>query len=86
MLLLVRHHTELFDCTLQPPTQAGSSLAGFSILKMEAIRSSETSVQTRPTRRHIPEDGILLFDCFFTAVVNVKTLKSILLVIFSVKI
>jgi hypothetical protein len=28
-------------------------------LKMEAIRSSETSVHTRSTRRHIPEDGIL---------------------------
>jgi hypothetical protein len=38
---------------------AGSSLADFSPLKMEAIRSSETSVHTRSTRRHIPEDGIL---------------------------
>jgi hypothetical protein len=28
-------------------------------LKMEAIRSSETSVLTGTTRRHIPEDGIL---------------------------
>jgi hypothetical protein len=27
---------------------------------MEAIRSSETSVHTRSTQRHIPEDGILL--------------------------
>jgi hypothetical protein len=26
---------------------------------MEAIRSSETSVHTRSTQRHIPEDGIL---------------------------
>jgi hypothetical protein len=32
----------------------------FSTLKMEAIRSSETSVQsTTSTRRHNPEDGIL---------------------------
>jgi hypothetical protein len=28
-------------------------------LKMEVIRSSETSVNTRPTQRHIPEDDIL---------------------------
>jgi hypothetical protein len=31
----------------------------FSALKMEATRSSETSVFTRCTRRHIPNDGIL---------------------------
>jgi hypothetical protein len=30
-----------------------------STLMMEAIRSSETSVLTRTTRRHIPQDGIL---------------------------
>jgi hypothetical protein len=44
---------------LQPPAHAGSSLADFSTLKMEAIRFSETSAHTRSTRRHIPEDGIL---------------------------
>jgi hypothetical protein len=32
---------------------------GFSTLKMEAILSSETSVHTRSTQRHITEDGIL---------------------------
>jgi hypothetical protein len=37
----------------------GFSLADFYTLKMEAICSSETSVHTRSTRRHIPEDGIL---------------------------
>jgi hypothetical protein len=37
---------------------AGSSLADFSTLKIEAILSSETSVHARPTRRYIPEDGI----------------------------
>jgi hypothetical protein len=31
----------------------------FSTLKIEAIRSSETSVNTRPTQRHIPEGDIL---------------------------
>jgi hypothetical protein len=30
-----------------------------SSLKKEAIDSSETSVLTRPTRRHVPEDYIL---------------------------
>jgi hypothetical protein len=32
---------------------------GFSTLTMEAIPSSETSVHTRSTQRHIPEDGVL---------------------------
>jgi hypothetical protein len=43
----------------QPPAHAGSLPADFSALKMEAIRSFETWVHTRSTRRHIPEDGIL---------------------------
>jgi hypothetical protein len=41
-----------------PPDHAGSSRADFSTLKMEAIRFSEKSVQTRSTRGHNPEDGI----------------------------
>jgi hypothetical protein len=36
-----------------------------STLKIEAIRSSETSVHTRSTRRHIPEDGILQLIYYF---------------------
>jgi hypothetical protein len=44
---------------LQPPAHAGSSLADCYTLKMEAIHSSETSVHTTSTRRHIPEDGLL---------------------------
>jgi hypothetical protein len=36
-----------------------------STLKMEAICSSETSVETqRDTRRHIPENDTLLYACF----------------------
>jgi hypothetical protein len=46
-------------CRLEPPAHTGSSLADFSTMKMEAIRSSETSVNARSTRGHIPEDGIL---------------------------
>jgi hypothetical protein len=43
----------------QPPANADSSLADFCTLKTEAIPSFETSVHTRCTRRHIPEDSIL---------------------------
>jgi hypothetical protein len=39
--------------SLQPPAYAGSSLADFFTLKMEEIRSSETSAHTRSTRRYI---------------------------------
>jgi hypothetical protein len=45
--------------SLQPPAHSGSPLADFSTLEMEAIRSSETSVNTRSAQRHIPEDDIL---------------------------
>jgi hypothetical protein len=45
-------------CRLQS-SHAGSSLTDFSALKMEAIRSSETSVRTRSTLRHIQEDDNL---------------------------
>jgi hypothetical protein len=44
---------------MQPPAHTGSSLADFSTMKMEAIRSSDTSVHTRSTGRDVPEDGIL---------------------------
>jgi hypothetical protein len=46
------------DCSLHPLAHADSSLEDFYTLKMEVMRSSETSVHTRSTRRHIPEDGI----------------------------
>jgi hypothetical protein len=47
------------DCRPQAPTHVDSSLADFSTLKMEEKRSSETSVHTGSTQRHIPDDGIL---------------------------
>jgi hypothetical protein len=42
----------------------------FSTLKMEAICSSETSVDTRTTRRYIPEDGTLQIYLYLTAFVH----------------
>jgi hypothetical protein len=32
------------------------------VMMMEAIRSTEVSILTRATRRHVPEDGILHSD------------------------
>jgi hypothetical protein len=66
-------------CRLQPPAHAGSSLADFSTLNMEAIRSSEMSVQsTTSTRRHTPEDGILYSH-------RRENLKTYILINFHVK-
>jgi hypothetical protein len=48
-----------FKRNVSTTAHAGSSLAKFSTRKMEAIRSSETSVHTKTTRRHIPGNGIL---------------------------
>jgi hypothetical protein len=45
--------------TSEQVAASGSSLANFSTLKMEAIRSSETSLHIRIAVCHIPEDGIL---------------------------
>jgi hypothetical protein len=44
---------------LVPGRSSVSSLADFSTLKIEAISSSETSIHTRNTRHHIPEECIL---------------------------
>jgi hypothetical protein len=66
----------------EEPACSGSSLADFSTLKMETIRSSETSVHTRSTRRHIPEDGILHshrcenLKCYELRTVRIKAMKS----------
>jgi hypothetical protein len=50
---------------LQPPAHSGSRARIFSsTLKMEVMHSSETSVYTISTRRHIPEDGILQLMLF----------------------
>jgi hypothetical protein len=45
-------------------TSNWSTLLILSTVKMEAICSFKTSVLTRATRRHIPEDGIL-FSVYF---------------------
>jgi hypothetical protein len=47
------------QCLHLPPPDAGSPLADFSTMRIEAIRSSETSVNVISTQRHIPEDDIL---------------------------
>jgi hypothetical protein len=62
--------------SLQPHAHAGSSLADFSTLKTEAIRSSERSVYTRSTRRNIPEGGILHFNIglWWTVVLTTVTM------------
>jgi hypothetical protein len=55
-----------------PPPHAASSLADFSTLKLEAIRSSETSVHTISTRCEIPEYGILsVCNCSLTNIPHV---------------
>jgi hypothetical protein len=60
-------------------------------LKMEAIHSSETSVHTRSTQRHIPEDGILHRNAnfffqkqYFSLRIRVLTLYRIYLNFFAV--
>jgi hypothetical protein len=45
--------------SLLPPAHTGFSLADFSTLKMEVIRSPETLADTGSTQHNIPEDGIL---------------------------
>jgi nitrogen-specific signal transduction histidine kinase len=52
-----RNQHEQLLISLSAAAHAGSSLADFlfsSTLKLEAIRSSETSVNTISARRHIP--------------------------------
>jgi hypothetical protein len=53
--------------SLRPPAEAGSSLADFSILKMEAIRSYETSVDARSIQRHTPKDEIIQAAACFSS-------------------
>jgi hypothetical protein len=50
-------------------------------LMMEELRSSESSVLTRATRRHIPEDGILqgclCFPFYHIQIPEINLLKSL---------
>jgi hypothetical protein len=63
----------ILDISVLAPAHAGSSLTDFllsSTLKMGEIHSSETSVNTISTRRHIPEDCFLqkensCYGCIF---------------------
>jgi hypothetical protein len=57
--------TDVSEERWHPPANASASLANFATLKMDAIRSSETLVNTRPTQRHIPEDDILQHEDSF---------------------
>jgi hypothetical protein len=58
----------------QTPAHAGSSLSDFSTMKMEAIRSSETSVHMTPHRRRLHSSKIfLIIDlCNSLHAVNMK--------------
>jgi hypothetical protein len=47
----------------------------FFTLEMETILSSETSVHTRSTQRHIPEDAVLYFYGLFNDAVVIPHYK-----------
>jgi hypothetical protein len=61
----------------QVAAHTGSLLTDFSTLKMEVIRSSKTSVHTRSTRRHIPEDSILHKIYYFSQIYQKHTTSAI---------
>jgi hypothetical protein len=57
---------------LQPPAHTGSSFADFSTLKMEAIRSSETSVHTSSTRRTSQKTAFFIVTAVKTSNQRIK--------------
>jgi hypothetical protein len=52
-------HRVPYDFLLYQPSTLFLVRLTSSTLKMEATRSSETSIYNKPTRRHIPQDGTL---------------------------
>jgi hypothetical protein len=53
-----------WNLSLQPAAHTCSLLADYSTLKMEAIRSSETSIYQSSTQRHIPEVQVQTLENF----------------------
>jgi hypothetical protein len=51
--------SDLREQSVELLAHADSPLVDLPTLKMEVINSSETSVHTRTTRRHNPENGFL---------------------------
>jgi hypothetical protein len=63
--------------SLQPPAHAGSSFADFSTLKIEAIRSSETSVHTRSHGATSQKTALLIVTAVKTSNLPYKLINNL---------